>query len=29
METIVQRSKNTSEYLSGQIKAMQSMYSND
>lgn len=29
METIVQRSKNTSEYLSGQIKAMQGMYSND
>jgi len=28
METIVQRSKNTGEYLSGQIKSMQSMYDN-
>ena len=28
METIVQRSKNTGEYLTGQIKSMQSMYDN-
>ena len=28
METIVQRSKNTGEYLTGQIKSMQSMYEN-
>jgi flagellar hook-associated protein 2 len=29
METLVQRSKNTGDYLTGQFKAMESMYSND
>ena len=29
MESLVQRSKNTGEYLSGQFKAMESMYSRD
>ena len=29
MESLVQRSKNTGEYLSGQFKAMDSMYSRD
>ena len=28
METLVQRSKNTGDYLTGQFKAMESMYSN-
>ncbi|MDB0051857.1 flagellar filament capping protein FliD, partial [Gammaproteobacteria bacterium] len=28
METLVQRSKNTGDYLEGQFKAMESMYSN-
>jgi len=27
METLVQRSKNTGDYLTGQFKAMESMYS--
>jgi hypothetical protein len=29
MESLVQRSKNTGEYLSGQFKAMENMYSRD